>query len=329
MACLIIAEMANAHEGDFENAKLIVAAAAAGGADAIKFQVFSAEELAVPDFSHFDVYRKLEMRDDQWSELVALAKEKGLKVYADVFGFAGAELMNRLGVDGFMIHAADIQNAPLLKVVGKYHKHTILSTAGSNRAEVKEALAILEAAGAPLVLLMHGFQGYPTAMIDANLRRVRSLQLEFGRAVGFANHLDGGAPEAPSMAAWAMAAGADAVEVHLTLDRSKKGLDHFSSLDPAPFAEMVRLLRAAELAMGSPVLELSTPELTYRQGHGKVLISTRDIEVGDVLREEDLSYSRINNAPADPAPSLGAAVGCRATEKIPRYSAVLERTLSS
>ena len=50
---MIIAEMANAHEGDPEKAKAIVRAAAEAGASAVKFQVFEAAESGRPLLSLF------------------------------------------------------------------------------------------------------------------------------------------------------------------------------------------------------------------------------------------------------------------------------------
>jgi len=81
MSCFIIAEMANAHEGNLETAVAIVNAAAKAGADAIKLQVFTAEELAVPSFTHFGLYKKLEMQKEDWSHLIKIARNLNLKIY--------------------------------------------------------------------------------------------------------------------------------------------------------------------------------------------------------------------------------------------------------
>jgi N,N'-diacetyllegionaminate synthase len=328
MTCLIIAEMANAHEGDPAVARVIIEAAAAGGADAIKFQVFTADELAVPDFAQRAVYEQLQFPADTWGDLVAHARGLGLRVYADVFGSAGASLMNSMDVNGFMIHAADILNKPLLRQVGECGRHAILSMAGSTVREVSNALSLLESAGAPSVLLMHGFQSYPTALEHSYLNRIRTLKQEFARPVGFASHIDGGSAEAVTLPMLAAAAGADAVEVHLTLDRAKKGYDYFSSLEPSAFAEMVRRLRAVEPALGGSSMEVTEVELVYRRKHRKWLVATRDMESGEVVREADIAFLRINDPPDTPPPDPDEILGRAVRRRISQFSAIENEALA-
>ena len=68
--------------------------------------------------------------------------------------------------------------------------------------------------------------------------------------VGFLDHTDGGSAFALVAPALAVAYGADLVEKHFTLDRSEKGYDYQSSLNPEDFYRMVELLRQAERAAG-------------------------------------------------------------------------------
>ncbi len=322
VSCLIIAEMANAHAGDLQIAKAIVEAAAKAGADAIKFQVFTAAELAVPTFAHYSTYEKLQMPNNAWTDLVQQARSLNLKVYADVFGPESAELMNRLEVDGFMIHAADILNKSLLKRVGCLGRNIILSLAGSNWSEVAEAIFVLKSAGTSSILLMHGFQGYPTALSDSYLNRVRLIRDKFGLPVGFASHIDGDSTEAHLLPVFAACAGASAVEVHITLDRQKKGLDYYSSLEPHQFAHMVDLLRKMESALGPNLLDLTDNEIKYRLGHRKYLVAMKDINPGEVIQEDDLAFKRIDNPPMDPLPNLDRVLGRSSVTLIPQYSPI-------
>src|SRR5262245_43684288 len=100
---LVIAELAQSYEGSFSDAHQLVRAAAASGADAVKFQVFQADELAVPEYKYFDLYRKLEFRADQWGELFALARSLNLQPMADVFGLSSLAMLCRLEVSALKI----------------------------------------------------------------------------------------------------------------------------------------------------------------------------------------------------------------------------------
>ncbi|MDC0229326.1 N-acetylneuraminate synthase family protein, partial [Nitrosopumilus sp.] len=111
----IIAEMANSHEGVLNTAKKIVKSAAEAGADAVKFQKFFADELAQPDHEYYNLYKKLEMKNNEWKELILYAKSKKLKVFVDIFGIKSAKQFVKFPIDGFKIHSADVGNLPLLK----------------------------------------------------------------------------------------------------------------------------------------------------------------------------------------------------------------------
>ena len=115
----VIAEMANSHEGDLLSAKNITECAALAGADAIKFQKFTADELAEPDHENYQLYKKLEMTTKDWTELIKFAKSKNLKVFVDVFGVHSAKVISKLGIDGYKIHSADLSNPYLLKFLAR------------------------------------------------------------------------------------------------------------------------------------------------------------------------------------------------------------------
>jgi len=314
--------MANAHEGDPEKAKAIVRAAAEAGASAVKFQVFEAAELAVPSFPYFGLYEKLGMPDSAWDDLIDLSHSLGLTVYCDVFGLASAERMYRLGADGFMIHAADISNTKLLAWAAASGRPILLSGGGSTWMEISDAVEYLQAKGAQSVSLMHGFQSFPTPLPSAYLHRIILLRKNTGVPVGFASHLAGDDPMAVTLPAWAVAAGADLIEVHLTLDRSQKGLDYFSSLEPAQFADMVRLVRACEQALGPRSMTLSQEEIRYRQLHRKYLVSTMDIQEGDALTSENTGLRRVKDPPEGKALSRERAIGHQSTRALPAHTTI-------
>jgi N,N'-diacetyllegionaminate synthase len=318
----VIAEMANAHEGNPAIAREIISSAARAGADAIKFQVFTADELAVPAHPNYGLYQKLQMTADAWRELVSFAHEVKLHVFADVFGLDSANQMISLGIDGFKIHAADVANKDLLRCVAATGLPVLLSTGGSTWIETSEALFVLKGAGAGTIILMHGFQSYPTKLTDSSLRRVQILRSKFGLPIGYASHVDGGSAEAVQLPVWAVAAGVDAVEVHITLDRSKQGTDYFSSLDPDRFTEMVQIIRGMEPTLGASSLRMPADEQTYRGIHKKQLVAIRDIQPGDVLSTKNIALKRTTQKVTGRMLGLDSALGRQAAKFIPSNSLI-------
>jgi N,N'-diacetyllegionaminate synthase len=318
----VVAEMANAHDGRVKDALAIVDAAAEGRADAVKFQMFTQDELAVPAFSYYDLYIKLQMSDEAWSSIVNRVHERGMLAICDVFGLESLARADRLGMDGFKVHNADVSNLPLLSGIGATGKPVLLSTGGSLTKETEKAITTLRAGGAGQIVLMHGFQSYPTKLSDSHLRRIETLRAEFDLPVGFAGHVDGGSDEALLLPIWASAAGSDLIEVHITTNRSKEGGDWFSSLDPEPFASLVKSLRAMEPALGSRKLELAEDELVYRNKHKKWMVATRDIAVGDEFTGDNISLKRADNVPDGVYSTLDSALGKHATREIAQHEPI-------
>src|SRR5436190_19370592 len=106
----IIAEIAQGFEGKPAQAAAMLAAGAAAGADAVKFQMVYADELAAPGYTHFKLFQGLEMPDAAWVDLAQLAREKGTQLHLDVFGPRSLALAERVGAGAVKIHSTDMAN---------------------------------------------------------------------------------------------------------------------------------------------------------------------------------------------------------------------------
>jgi len=289
----IIAEMANAHEGELSTAKEIVSAVK-GSAEAVKFQVFTVDELVLPSHPDYQGFAELAMSEDEWQELIDHSRSQGVSVIADVFGARSVELMARYGVDVFKIHNADMSNFSLIEEISSSAAAVILSAGGSTWVETANALDHLE--GLP-ALLMYGYQNYPTKIEDANIGRMQAIDEKFDVPVGYASHAPGDSNIAVDLPRLAASAGASAVEVHVTLDRSEEGTDYFSSLEPAEFDEMAKKTRAVERLLGERTLSLPETEREYRAAHKKWLVATEHVKKGDKLTTDNVGYKRLLDPP--------------------------------
>lgn len=311
----VIAELANEHDGSASRAAKLVDAAAET-ADAVKFQVILADELAVAGHSNYDLYRRLELAPSSWSDLVDRARAAGLEVYADVYGEESAALMADRDVDRFKIHTADVSNGPLLGRVATAADRCLLSVGGSTPVEIREALDRLESGGLDEAVLIYGFQNYPTTLSNSNLRRLHGLGQEFDRPLGYASHVDGSVDEAVELPAWAVAAGAEVLEVHLTLDRSREGPDFYSSLEPDRFADMVANVRAVEPGLGTRDMTLTQGEREYRAGHKKTVVTTAPVSPGDRLTEDRVALKRVDDPPVGALTVLEGVLGTTVTSEM-------------
>ena len=81
---LIIAELGNTHEGHPEKAHKLIEAAFSSKADAVKFQIFFGDELVVQNHPRCDHFKKMEMKESVWNELIELLEDAGSFDYARI-----------------------------------------------------------------------------------------------------------------------------------------------------------------------------------------------------------------------------------------------------
>jgi len=291
---LVIAEVANAHEGRVEDAQKLITAAAEAKADAVKFQRFSADELLVRNHSRYAHFDKLAMPNSDWMKVRELARKYRLKFFCDVFGFQSFDFVKKLDAGGIKIHSSDLMNLPLLKrISAEWEKDILVACGGASEFEIFQALkTLLNDGNRDRVCLLHGFQNFPTAVEETHLLRIKTLNETFNLPVGFMDHIDAENPLSRTLPLMAIGSGACAVEKHITLDRSKKGIDYYSSLEPAELTALVKEIRRCEGALGSPDIAFCSGELTYRIKMKKHLVTTRSVKKGQVLVEADLDYKR-------------------------------------
>lgn len=309
MATVVIAEAGVNHNGDLALALQLVEAAAAAGADAVKFQTFTASDLvtaAAPkaDYqisndgagSQRQMLQRLELTPVQHRELAAHCRSCGIAFLSTAFGLPELELLLELGIDAIKVPSGEITHRPLLEAMAaaaaSRHLPVYLSTGMSTLGEVEEALQVFMGAGVPqeAVTLMHCLSAYPAPEDQINLRALGSLAVAFGCPVGYSDHTLGAtAPVA------AVALGAVVIEKHLTLDVNLPGPDHCASLEPGPFADMVAAIRSCESMLGDGRKQPQPAEQNTRQLARRSLRAARFIQAGQPFRPEDLVCQR----PAD------------------------------
>lgn len=328
----VIAEVANAHQGDPALALKLAEIGFAAGADAVKFQVYFAHELLVRAHPRFEHFRKQSFAPDVWPGLIGAMKAKGAKVYCDVFGVEALEVAASCGADGFKIHAADLGNRPLIEAVAATGKQALLSAGGSTVREIARAVDILARSGRPRPILLHGYQSFPTAVEDSCLERLAWLRSIFGDrcAVGYMDHVDGDDPFAFHLPLVAAGMGAEVIEKHLTLDRAAKGVDYYSSLNPDEFERFVAAIRRTQAAIGSRPDTFTESERSYRKKMKKIWVAARDLPAGHVLSRADMVVKQVPEAPCElvePEKLLGRPLLAAVAEEQPLHRGLVPNTV--
>lgn len=315
----VIAEIGVNHDGSLARARELVRAARDAGADAAKFQMFDAEMLMSRDAvlaayqrergatDPRELLRALALPAGALGELACECADAGLVPMVTVFSLPLVEMARRQAWQAFKMASPDIVNLPLLRAVASIGKPLVVSTGAATRDEVARASRWL-AAHAELAFLQCT-SSYPTADVDAAIGGMHDIAVITGRAVGYSDHT-----RSVDTGATAVAAGACILEKHLTYDRGAKGPDHAASLDPAQFAEYVRLARRAAVMVGAWRKELQEVERDVRKVSRQSLVAARDIAAGEFITAADITVKRPGTGIC--ASRFDEIVGCRTLRAI-------------
>ena len=134
----VIAEIACGHEGDPKKLKKLIDCVVESKCQIIKFQIFKTFERAIQGHKEWDIFSKLELSDNDWQKYVAYAKNKGLYVFADVYGYDSFSLARKLNIDGYKIHSEDLLNTQFILEVCKSKKIVMIGVGGARRKEIIE-----------------------------------------------------------------------------------------------------------------------------------------------------------------------------------------------
>ena len=295
----IIAEIANAHQGDPRTAATLAERAFAAGADAVKFQIYFADELLVERHPRFAHFRDQAFDAETWAELIPAATEKGA-VYCDVFGSRALETALAHGAAGVKVHSSDTGNMTLLHQVADGGCRAFLSAGGTTARELHRAIDVFAERGSRPVLL-HGFQSYPTQVEASNLARLAWLGETFGNVadIGYADHVAGDDPFAHILPAMALGYGICVIEKHVICDRSAQGVDYYSSIDVQTLGTFIDTMRQAESAIGDVSGHFVPSERTYRDSIKKHFVAASDLPAGHVLEAKDMDMKRVPDVTGD------------------------------
>lgn len=296
----VIAEVGVNHNGSIANAKKLIDAAKAAGADAVKFQMCDPDEMVVTDAptaayqekttkgeSHYNLLKRLYFGPAEHKILIAYAKKKGIIFFSTPFSIKDARELIKLKMPTFKVGSSDTNNTPQLRVIAKAGVPVILSTGMTDIAEVKNSVATLKKAGNSKIIVLHCTTAYPTDDDEVNLRAMVTMRDTLKVPVGYSDHTPG-----TDVAVAAVALGACAIEKHITLSKKLPGPDHFASLEPAEFAELVRRIRRTTKILGDGRKVLTPGEKIIARVARKSIVAAHDIPKGKKITENDLAYKR-------------------------------------
>lgn len=305
----IIAEAGVNHNGDEALALELVDIAARCGADAVKFQTFSADKLVskgtakasyqsrqTGDGDQHSMLRALELSEATHRRLVQRCAEQGIEFMSTPFDEAAADMLVALGMRRIKVPSGEITNLPFLRYLAATRLPMILSTGMAEMDEIRVAIATVretwQRVGAPqgpsqALTVLHCTSNYPAQPEDVNLRAMASIAQACQIPVGYSDHTLGLA-----VSTAAVALGATVIEKHFTIDTGLAGPDHAASLTPTQLEALVQSIRTVERCLGSPEKRPTASELPIRALVRRSVTLAADLPAGHALQPSDLLLLR-------------------------------------
>ena len=293
----IIFEAGLNHNGDPEMALQLVEAAAACGANAVKFQKRDISALATKSMldsaetrfpslgnTYREVRSKLELSKDVYLTLKKRSHELGLHFMVTPFDTESLSFILDVGVDSIKVASHSVANPRLLTAISKTELPVVMSSGMVSLEELDHAVSIFNSAGTDLAIL-HCSSEYPTEDQGANLHLISTIAKRYGRVVGFSGHELG-----TLHSILALGMGAKIIERHVTLSNDLEGFDHKMSMNVESFKLFVNDIRRVPVVLGDGVKRITQVEELTRAKYRVSMVSSRDIGQGEVLKKDMVVY---------------------------------------
>ena len=297
----IVAELSANHNGSKQTALATVRAAKRAGADAVKFQTYTADTITLDcDAEDFkikqgtlwdgrylhDLYREAYTPWEWHEELFHVAKEEGLLCFSTPFDKSAVDFLESLGNPIYKIASFEITDIPLIEYAARKMKPMVISTGIATMEDIELAIETCRSVGNNDITLLKCTSSYPAPIEEANLCMIKDFSERFHVKAGLSDHTLGSV--APIVAT---SLGVVMIEKHFIINREIGGPDSSFSMDESEFAQMVRDVRMAEAAVGKVSYELTEKQKSGRC-FARSLYVAENMKAGDIITEANVRSVR-------------------------------------
>ena len=251
-----IAEIGINHNGSIETTKQLIDMAVEAGCDAVKFQKRDINTVYTPEYlesarqspwgtTQREQKEGLEFGKEEYQQIDAYCKEKGILWSASAWDIESQFFLREFNLPFNKVASAMLTHEELLREIASEGRHTFISTGMSTFEDIDFAVAIFNEFNCPFTLF-HCVSTYPCKDEDCNINMITTLKNKYNCPVGYSGHEEGITPSI-----LAVAVGAQALERHITLDRSMYGSDQSASIEADALNTLVRETRTIVNTMGT------------------------------------------------------------------------------
>lgn len=296
---MIIAEIAQAHDGSVGILHSYIDALAQTGIDAIKFQTHFAdaessvhEEFRVPfsyvDNTRYDYWKRMELTLEQWKAIKVHCHQLGLQFISSPFSCKAVDVLEAAEVDMYKIGSGEVTNLLMLEKIALTGKPVIVSSGMSTLEELDYAIGLLRKFNHN-ISVMQCVTAYPSRPEQWSLQTISEYKSRYNIPVGYSDH--SGVITA-CLAATAL--GADLLEFHAVFDKRMFGPDAKASLEIDEISALVRGVKDIKTSLRFRIGkdEQVQDKADLKNIFGKSLCVNNLFSAGHVISIQDLEAKK-------------------------------------
>ena len=300
--CFIIGEIGSNHNRDKDTVFKLIDACSDAGFDAVKFQIYDAEEAFTKNemttdvkLDHiygtkpwWEVARDVILMPREWfGEMFDYARSKNLIPLSAIHRKEDADFLLQFGLSAFKIASIDLYYHQLLEKLADFKKPMLISTGMAYMHEIAETMDFLSEKQLDEIILLHCVSLYPPNPGQMNMNNISTFKKIFDIPIGFSDHSTGSIG-----AVIAVTLGAKVIEKHITLDKNYPGPDHPFSLEPYEMKNLANAIREAENSLGSYKKSVSSDEKEARIMIRRSIVAKKIIKKGEKITIEKIKFAR-------------------------------------
>lgn len=294
----IIGETAYNHEGDYNYLKRMVKDIGDIGLNAVKFHLLlQLEDYLQKDHPLIEKMKKWIFSKNEWKKIFKLADELDLDIINLCDDIESLRFINNqvnIDIKAIEIHASSLNDYYLLKAASNFSGKVILGIGGSTLDEIESAVRILQENNKRDILLIYGFQSYPTNYKDINLSKLLKIKELFELPVGYADHTGYDDENNVDISVMCAAMGINILEKHYSPEPGVERIDYQSAVGKKKMNEIKRKMDLYLSVYGDGNLSLSESELKYGNTGPmkKAIVARKNIKPGEKLNTDNLWFKR-------------------------------------
>lgn len=318
-----IAETAFHHEGDVKFLENLVKDLLDLNVNAIKFHLLlDIDDYIIKDHPAVEILRKISLSKDQWLNLFESLQNLNVELVLlcndlESIRFVN-EIQDKYKISAIELHSTGLNDLFLLEESLKFKKTVILGVGGSSFDEIKYAIEFLRQGGKSDILLMHGFQNYPTQYSDINFRRINLLATSFEVEIGYADHTDPKDENNGLISVLPIMNGVRVIEKHVTNRENEKRIDSQAAVSLNEMKRIITLAKSVHSTLGSDNYLFSDAELKYGDTGPmkKAIVARKLIEKGTIITKDHIAFKRTEKSSSILQKDISKILGSKALVEI-------------